>query len=341
MIGKDQLERLASGNVLDNQGNKIGSVGQVYLDDLTEEPSWVTVRTGLFGTSETFVPLEGARFEGDDIVVPYEKDMVKDAPRVDADQHLDVSEEQELYRYYGRDYAMKTRTTEQDLDEPLRQRLRRHAYDGSPSVGQAGGVGAAGAVGGYDSGMGTQAGMVTPGMSTQGGIMDEQPGGIGNQSDGRGMQAGAMGTQGLGQAHMSTPEMGTEDRSTNGNGTMGTSYASGTPGYEAPTGGMETPGYEAGGGYDTRTGTLGMDQPGYGQTGAPYDGEAVSPTIAHDDQAFTDAGRVVPTPGTPGHSSTDTPGTRSLSPNDMDIQDDQVDGPDDEIRRSLDDDRKY
>ena len=52
---------------VDPQGSKIGSVGQVYLDDETGQPDWVTVNTGLFGTRENFVPLRGSRFEGDDL----------------------------------------------------------------------------------------------------------------------------------------------------------------------------------------------------------------------------------------------------------------------------------
>jgi uncharacterized protein (TIGR02271 family) len=60
----------------------------------------VTARTGLFGTSESFIPLEGARLEGSDVVVPYSKDQVKDAPRVDAEGHLDPSEEDRLYEHY-------------------------------------------------------------------------------------------------------------------------------------------------------------------------------------------------------------------------------------------------
>ena len=88
------------GNVVSQDGNKIGSIAQVYLDDDTDQPNWVTARTGLFGTSESFVPLEGARAEGNDIVVPYSKDQVKDAPRVDVDGHLEPAEEDRLYRHY-------------------------------------------------------------------------------------------------------------------------------------------------------------------------------------------------------------------------------------------------
>ncbi|MFD1210663.1 DUF2382 domain-containing protein [Arthrobacter sp. GCM10027362] len=103
MIPKDNLDRLTgtSTNVIDPDGRKIGTLGELYLDDATEEPNWATVRTGLFGMSETFVPLDAATLDGDDIRVPYTKDQVKDAPRVEPDGHLDEDEEDRLYRHYG------------------------------------------------------------------------------------------------------------------------------------------------------------------------------------------------------------------------------------------------
>ncbi|MFI1190591.1 PRC and DUF2382 domain-containing protein [Streptomyces californicus] len=87
--------------VYDNDGEKVGSVGRVYVDDDTGKPDWVTVKTGLFGMKESFVPLAGARRVGSDLHVAHPKESVKDAPRVDADAHLSVAEEEELYRHYG------------------------------------------------------------------------------------------------------------------------------------------------------------------------------------------------------------------------------------------------
>jgi len=102
MLTKEHIDDLLNknGNILSADGDKIGSLGQVYADDDNGQPTWVTARTGLFGTSESFIPLEGARLEGADIVVPYTKDQVKDAPRVDTDGHLDPAEEDRLYDHY-------------------------------------------------------------------------------------------------------------------------------------------------------------------------------------------------------------------------------------------------
>ena len=86
---------------VDRDGNKIGTVGQVYVNDETGVPDWVTVNTGLFGLRESFVPVAGSTFDGDDVVLPFDKDVVKDSPVVDAD-HLDEDEQQLLYSYYER-----------------------------------------------------------------------------------------------------------------------------------------------------------------------------------------------------------------------------------------------
>jgi uncharacterized protein (TIGR02271 family) len=101
MITNNDVQQLTGATVYGADGNKIGSVGQVYLDNRTNDPQWVTVKTGLFGTKETFVPLDKANVSGDRVEVPYSKDQVKDAPRIDEDGDLTPDEEKELYRHYG------------------------------------------------------------------------------------------------------------------------------------------------------------------------------------------------------------------------------------------------
>ena len=97
----DQISGLAGhGQVVSRDGDKVGKIGQIYLDDSTGQPTWVTVKTGLFGGSESFAPLEGARLDGDDLVIGYDKAMVKAAPRVEADGDITPTEEQDLFRYY-------------------------------------------------------------------------------------------------------------------------------------------------------------------------------------------------------------------------------------------------
>ncbi len=87
---------------VDQDNDKIGSVGQVYVNDQSGVPDWITVNTGLFGTTENFVPLQGSRVDGDRLVLPFGKDVVKDAPKVSDASHLDPDEQEELYAHYSR-----------------------------------------------------------------------------------------------------------------------------------------------------------------------------------------------------------------------------------------------
>lgn len=106
MIDTTQIQPLLdSGSVETSDGENVGKIGQVFVDDTTGNPSWVTVKTGLFGMNESFVPLAEATVSGDVVRVPYDKATIKDAPNHDADAALDPAAEQELYRYYQLDGA--------------------------------------------------------------------------------------------------------------------------------------------------------------------------------------------------------------------------------------------
>ena len=103
MISTTDIDRLLNGKatVYDKDGEKVGSLSQIYLDDVTNEPSWATVNTGLFGMSESFVPLEGASARGEDLHIGYTKVQINDAPGIDEDHHLEPADEDRLYEYYA------------------------------------------------------------------------------------------------------------------------------------------------------------------------------------------------------------------------------------------------
>jgi uncharacterized protein (TIGR02271 family) len=90
--------------MVDRDGNPVGSINAIYLDDQSGQPEWALVNTGLFGTRSTFVPLARASQTGENVQVPYDKRLIKDAPRVDVDQHLSEAEERQLWRHYGLEY---------------------------------------------------------------------------------------------------------------------------------------------------------------------------------------------------------------------------------------------
>jgi len=108
MIDSNLIEQVIGQSVHGSDGDKLGKVGQVYLDDETGKPEWATVQTGLFGNKESFVPLAQADLTDDGLSVPYAKDQVKDAPSVDVEQgHLSPEEEAQLYRHYGLEYSKR------------------------------------------------------------------------------------------------------------------------------------------------------------------------------------------------------------------------------------------
>jgi uncharacterized protein (TIGR02271 family) len=86
-------------------GDKIGKIDQIYVDRETGDPKFLAVKTGLFGSNVSFVPIEAARQDGDKIAVPYTKDQVKDAPNIDADGELERAEERRIFEHYEQSYS--------------------------------------------------------------------------------------------------------------------------------------------------------------------------------------------------------------------------------------------
>ena len=99
----DTVRRWQGATLVDADGDRVGTIDAIYVDDQSGEPEWALVNTGLFGTKSSFVPLAQASASGDHVQVPYEKQLVKDAPRIDTDQHLSEAEEQRLWTHYGLD----------------------------------------------------------------------------------------------------------------------------------------------------------------------------------------------------------------------------------------------
>lgn len=99
-LREERLTSLFESAVYGPDDERIGKVGQVYIDDQTQEPNWVTVKMGLFGTKEYFLPLDEAVLSGRKLIVPYSRDLVASAPGAEIDQNLSPSEEDALYEYY-------------------------------------------------------------------------------------------------------------------------------------------------------------------------------------------------------------------------------------------------
>jgi uncharacterized protein (TIGR02271 family) len=101
MTSTDDLRQLIGCPAVDCEGGKLGKIGQVYVNDRTGQPLWVTVATGMFGTRQSFAPIRGSRYDGEQLVLAVPKDTIKDAPNIDDDQRIGADEQEALYRHYA------------------------------------------------------------------------------------------------------------------------------------------------------------------------------------------------------------------------------------------------
>jgi uncharacterized protein (TIGR02271 family) len=91
--------------IVDADGDKVGTLEELFRDEDTEQPEWAVVRTGMFGKKLSFVPIQGAEPVGEDVRVPFSKDQIKDAPKIDdSDGQLSQQQEAQLYEHYGMSY---------------------------------------------------------------------------------------------------------------------------------------------------------------------------------------------------------------------------------------------
>jgi uncharacterized protein (TIGR02271 family) len=100
MIDINDIDTLYSATAVDRDGDKLGKVGQVYVSDDGRQALFITVHTGLFGTKQSFVPLQGADLRGDTVTVRYDKDTIKGAPSIDDDGALSDDEQATIFDYY-------------------------------------------------------------------------------------------------------------------------------------------------------------------------------------------------------------------------------------------------
>lgn len=99
--------------IIGQDGEKIGTAENVYLDNQTDRPEWVEVKTGLFGSKSALVPLANAQPDpAGGIRVPYDKARIKSAPHHEPDEQLSAGEEADLFRHYDMPYTGETATAD-------------------------------------------------------------------------------------------------------------------------------------------------------------------------------------------------------------------------------------
>jgi stress response protein YsnF len=97
--------QLQKATVVGVDGTRLGKVGAVYHDNNTDHPAWVAVRTGLFGTHVSLVPLAAAELRGEELHVPFDKQQLKTAPHHDPGGELSPQDEIDLFSHYGVPYG--------------------------------------------------------------------------------------------------------------------------------------------------------------------------------------------------------------------------------------------
>ena len=102
MISSDEAEQIVEdgGHLVTRDGDDLGPVRRVFLDDYTAWPSFCTVDTDPPSGEEVFVALHEAELDGDRILVPYDLPRIDDAPRAAPDQSLSIADEDALFDYY-------------------------------------------------------------------------------------------------------------------------------------------------------------------------------------------------------------------------------------------------
>lgn len=127
-------------DVLGPDGDRLGAVEVIFLDEATGVPEWVLVT--LDDGDPAFVPLAGATVDERSIRVEQDRERIAAAPSLEPSDTLSVADERRLYEHYGLAYSQSESSTvlpegatsEGDTAE---QRPRLRKYVGAPVPGPA------------------------------------------------------------------------------------------------------------------------------------------------------------------------------------------------------------
>ena len=100
MTTEKNLKDLFAATAYDKDGDKLGAVKEIFVDDETGQPAFAEVGHGLFGMSSSLVPMRGHRLSGEDLQLAFSKDRIKDAPDVGTDEHLTREDQQRVWDHY-------------------------------------------------------------------------------------------------------------------------------------------------------------------------------------------------------------------------------------------------
>ena len=138
MADFNRIEDLANATAYDVDGDKVGGVKDVYVNDTTGQPDFVSVNHGLFGGGDSIVPLRGHSLRDGELHLAFPKERIEDAPDLDENGHLTTEDQDAFYRHYGLENTQDVTTYETG---------NRFAETGAAGAGAAGAAGAGYAAG--------------------------------------------------------------------------------------------------------------------------------------------------------------------------------------------------
>ncbi|SES16150.1 PRC and DUF2382 domain-containing protein [Corynebacterium cystitidis] len=101
MSTPSSIEQLTNATVYDANGDKLGAISDVFVNDASGRPDFIEVNHGLFGMNSSIVPLAGHFLDGTDLTVPFTKDRIQDAPHIDDPSALTDDDKVAFFRHYG------------------------------------------------------------------------------------------------------------------------------------------------------------------------------------------------------------------------------------------------
>ena len=152
-MGKN-IKDLFNATAYDKNGEKLGDVNEVFVDDQSGQPTFVEVNHGLFGMNSSLVPLRGHDFSGDDLKLGFSKDRIKDAPDFDSDKPLTPEAQSDIFKHYGLDNAhdvtdYKDSNLDSKRDAQAGADKEHNLTAGAGAAGAGAGVAGAGAAGAH------------------------------------------------------------------------------------------------------------------------------------------------------------------------------------------------
>lgn len=101
MFEVERIEDWKGQDVVDSDGEKIGTLEDVFFEADSGEAALGAVKTGFLGRKTYLVPLEGASLTRDQVQVTHAKDRVAEGPEAPEDGRLGSDDDQRLAGHYS------------------------------------------------------------------------------------------------------------------------------------------------------------------------------------------------------------------------------------------------